>query len=181
MRWFSPLFQTTLQLNANCKFQCLGCQLSSQTSTGINQQSILNIKPRQHVNLIGGSLEYHQQSIEIIKFLAKKKCSLTLWSHHDFSNSWFLELRPFISEWIIFCPAVSANEFNLIMGANAFSKFISTITQLPSPTLSFTIRSMNIDHLPELHELAFNWIKRNCLILLYRQMYSCSSLVNSLG
>ena len=153
MHYLNRLFQTNIYLTQQCTLVCLGCQLNPSDNP-LSKHQLNQIKKNQFINIFGGAPQDHPKFIEVLRYIKHRGAMIRLWSNHVIPKKSINDIYPLINEWVIYCPSPYEQEFNQIIGRDGFSRFISVIGQIPTRTLSFTVRPANIEALPDLHELA---------------------------
>lgn len=126
---------------------------SDQNDAKFISQLLQQIKPKDILNIYGDNPTLNKRCIDALKYAKHHNIITRVWM-----NQWIRsidqEAAYLVDELIIWCPAATKAEFNLISGREYFDYFYTTVRDLTvNKTLSFTVRPMNIEDLPEFYDM----------------------------
>ena len=146
--------QHNIYFETSCNYQCLGCNLNRKSTMSELSKVVEQSRKNDIVNLYGGNPILNKKIMEYLRFIKHNKLKIRVWTNHKGiqSNS---EQMHLVDEWVVFCPSPIKSEFNLISGNSNFDQFIANINQVTtSITLSFYVRAISFEWLPEFYDLA---------------------------
>ena len=134
------------------------------------------IKPNDILNIYGENPLDHQKCFDLLKYMRHKGIYTRVWMNQWIKNFDQENLNYLLNELVIWCPEIIKEEFNLVSGRDFFDDYSRIITALKlNKTLSFTVRPMSIEDLPEFYDLIVD-TQSNGLLLYIKSEFSSEEL-----
>ena len=134
------------------------------------------IKPHDILNIFGENPLEYSHCHDLLKYMKHKKIVTKIWMNQwikDFNQD---DLNYLVDELVIWCPAIIRDDFNLVSGRDFFDDYKTVVSRLKiNKTLSFTVRPMSIEDLPEFYEIVIDTQSKG-LILFVKSEFSKEEL-----
>lgn len=112
------------------------------------------IKSNDILNIHGQNPFANDHCIDVLKYTKHNKIHTKVWMSQWIKGIDHDSISYLADELIIWCPAATKADFNQISGRDYFDFFYSTLNKMKiKKILSFTVRPMSIEDLPEFYDL----------------------------